>query len=440
MIHFYHVTKRFDAYSTALHDITFQIEKGEFVFLTGASGAGKSTLLKLILRQIRPTEGQIVVNGRNLHSMKRSQLPFFRREIGMVFQDFNLIERMTVFENLSFTLTVLGVPPREHKKRAYGALRAVSLHHKLNAYPLQLSGGEQQRIAIARALINEPLVIVADEPTGNLDPDLTQEIVQIFAEANLRGSTVLIATHDRELIEQSGRRVITLDHGRITDEKVAAHHDFAGRRFVSKEVALTRFRTYFANLSDVVGQLDENPFPASFECEIAPAVAQSPAFAQQAKELRAISGIDEVQFDWEWVEKLKKLINLVNLAGIIAGGILAIAAAFTIANVTRLTMLLYREEIDIMRLVGATERMIRGPFLIEGVLQGFIGAAAAIALLFAAFLAGRHFLAPRYSLLWSFLFNGFLPWRKLLALLAGGTLAGYLGSWLSVRESGEERA
>ncbi|HEV7484448.1 MAG TPA: ABC transporter permease [Thermoanaerobaculia bacterium] len=224
------------------------------------------------------------------------------------------------------------------------------------------------------------------------------------------------------------------------DGWLATHHEFAGRRFVSKEVALTRFRQYFANLSDVVGQLDENPFPASFECEIAPAVAQSPAFAQQAKELRAIGVVDEVQFDWEWVEKLKKLINLVDLAGIIAGGILAIAAAFTIANVIRLTMLLYREEIDIMRLVGATERMIRGPFLIEGILQGFIGAVAAIALLFAAFIAGRHFLAPHYSLLWSFLFNGFLPWRKLLPLLAGGTLAGYLGSWLSVRESGEERA
>ena len=223
VIHFYHVTKRFDQYSTALHDVTFHIEKGEFVFLTGASGAGKSTLLKLILRQIQPSDGQVVVNVRNLKSMKRSQLPFFRREIGMVFQDFKLIERMTVFENLSFILTVLGVPPREHKKRAYSALRAVSLHHKLNAYPLQLSGGEQQRIAIARALASDPslLVIVADEPTGNLDPDLTQEIVQIFTEANLRGSTVLIATHDRELIEQSGRRVITLDHGRITDEKVA---------------------------------------------------------------------------------------------------------------------------------------------------------------------------------------------------------------------------
>jgi cell division transport system ATP-binding protein len=219
MIHFYHVTKRFDRYSTALHDVTFHIEKGEFVFLTGPSGAGKSTMLKLILRQITPTEGQIVVNGRNLNAMKNSQMPWFRREIGMVFQDFKLIERMTVFENLSFILTVLNVPPREHKKRAYQALRMVSLHHKLNSYPPQLSGGEQQRVAIARALINDPLMLIADEPTGNLDPDLSHEIVQIFAEANLRGSTVLLATHDRDLIRTSGRRCITLEQGRIGDEK-----------------------------------------------------------------------------------------------------------------------------------------------------------------------------------------------------------------------------
>ncbi len=219
MIHFYHVTKRFDRFSTALQDVTFHIEKGEFVFLTGPSGAGKSTLLKLILRQITPTEGQIVVNGRNLNAMKAAQLPWFRREIGMVFQDFKLIERMTVFENLSFILTVLNVPPKEHKKKAYHALRMVNLHHKLTAYPLQLSGGEQQRVAIARALINDPMVLVADEPTGNLDPDLSREVLQIFSEANLRGSTVLLATHDRELIRNSGRRIITLEHGRIADEK-----------------------------------------------------------------------------------------------------------------------------------------------------------------------------------------------------------------------------
>jgi cell division transport system ATP-binding protein len=220
MIHFYHVTKQFDRYSTALHDVTFHIEKGEFVFLTGASGAGKSTMLKLILRQMRPTEGQVVVNGRNLNAMKRSALPFFRREIGMVFQDFKLIDRMTVFENLSFILTVLNVPPKEHKKKAYQALRIVSLHHKLSSYPPQLSGGEQQRVAIARALINDPMVLIADEPTGNLDPDLSHDIMQIFSEANLRGSTVLVATHDRDLIRESGRRSINLDHGRISEEKI----------------------------------------------------------------------------------------------------------------------------------------------------------------------------------------------------------------------------
>lgn len=222
MIHFYHVTKKFDRYSTALNDVTFHIEKREFVFLTGPSGAGKSTLLKLILRQIRPTAGQIVVNGRNLNAMRRSQLAYFRREIGMVFQDFKLIERMTVFENLSFILTVLNVPPKEHKQKAFHALRAVNLHHKLNAYPLQLSGGEQQRVATARALINDPLMLIADEPTGNLDPDLAREIIQIFAEANLRGSTVLLATHDRNLIRDTGRRIITLENGQLSDERPAA--------------------------------------------------------------------------------------------------------------------------------------------------------------------------------------------------------------------------
>lgn len=261
------------------------------------------------------------------------------------------------------------------------------------------------------------------------------------------GSFLLLAENlGRAIAQAEGKsRVDIYLHSDATPQQItaidawlAAHHDFAGRRFVSQEAALARFRQSFANLTDVVGQLDENPFPASFECEVPPNVAQSPPFARQAAELRAIAGVDEVQFDWEWIEKLKKVINLVNLAGVVAGGLLAVAAAFTIANVIRLTMMLYREEIDIMRLVGATEGMIRGPFLIEGILQGFIGAVLSIALLLAAFLAGRHFLAPSNSLLWGFLFKGFLPGQKLLALLAGGILAGYLGSWMSVRESGEE--
>jgi len=225
VIHFYHVTKKFDAHSAALMDVSFQIEKGEFVFLTGPSGAGKSTLLKLVLRQLVPSDGQIIVNGRNLSALKRSQLPYFRREIGMVFQDFKLIERMTVLDNLAFVMTVLGVPAKEHKRKAYAVLRAVDLHHKLNSYPLQLSGGEQQRVAIARALINDPMVLIADEPTGNLDPELSMEIMQIFLDAHIRGSTVLLATHDRDLIRRTGKRVISLDRGRLVEERPQAEPD-----------------------------------------------------------------------------------------------------------------------------------------------------------------------------------------------------------------------
>ena len=222
------------------------------------------------------------------------------------------------------------------------------------------------------------------------------------------------------------------------DVYLAAHPDLARRRFVTREQALRRFRSYFTNLNDVVGQLDENPFPPSFECEIAPQIVQTRAFARVMAEIRAIGGVDDVQFDWEWVRRLKRLVSVINAIGFVAGGILAIAAAFTIANVIRLTMMMYRKEIEIMRLVGATERIIRGPFLIEGILQGTIGGIVAVGLLFGGFVAARHFLAPASSLVWGFLFAGFLPWQKLLALIAGGMIAGYFGSWLSVREKPEE--
>ena len=219
---------------------------------------------------------------------------------------------------------------------------------------------------------------------------------------------------------------------------LAANPHLAARHFVSKDEAMQRFRAYFPNLSGIVGELGENPLPASFECDVPPAVVQSPAFQREAASVRTLPGVEQVQFDWEWVERLKRLINLVNVVGIVAGGLLAVAAAFTIANVIRLTMMLYREEIEIMRLVGATERIIRGPFLIEGVLQGLLGAITAVLLLVGVYFGARRFLVPSNSIVFGFLFNGFLPWPKIAALLFGGMLAGYLGSWLSVRESGGE--
>ena len=223
---------------------------------------------------------------------------------------------------------------------------------------------------------------------------------------------------------------------RDVDAFLAAHRDFGSRRFVTKEEALARFKSYFTNLSEVVGELDENPFPASFECNVTPRTAQSASFAREVADLRAIAGVDQVQLDWDWVRRLRRLVDVVNIAGFVAGGILAIAAAFTIANVIRLTMMLYREEIEIMRLVGATERIIRGPFLIEGLLQGTIGALVAVGLLFGSYELARRLIPPASSLLWGFLFAGFLPWQKIAGLVGGGMVAGWVGSWISVRERG----
>jgi cell division transport system permease protein len=221
------------------------------------------------------------------------------------------------------------------------------------------------------------------------------------------------------------------------DHHLAADRALAQRRFVTREAALARFKKYFANLSEVVGQLETNPFPPSYEIDVTPALAQSRAFIARMNTVRAIPGVDEVQYDWQWILRLRRLIQIINIAGLVAGGVLAIAAAFTIANVIRLTMMLYREEIEIMRLVGATERIIRGPFLIEGFLQGLLGGCLAVVLLFALFEAGRRTLAPSSSILWGFLFTAFLPWQKVAALIAGGMLAGWLGSWMSVRSRPE---
>ncbi len=201
----------------ALRDLTLNVEKAEFVFLTGPSGAGKSTFLRLLLMQERPTEGEVFVNGHNLAMLSRREIQEYRRGIGFVFQDFKLIPSRTVLENVSFVPEVLGVPAANQRRRAFQVLKWVGLQHRMNSYPNDLSGGEQQRIAIARALVNDPVLLIADEPTGNLDPDLSLEIMNLLREINAGGTTVLVATHDRELIRLVGRRSITLDQGRVVE-------------------------------------------------------------------------------------------------------------------------------------------------------------------------------------------------------------------------------
>ena len=206
MIEAYHVSKTYARGVFALRDLSLRVEKGDFVFLTGPSGAGKSTLLRLLLRQDVPTEGQLMVGGRNLSTLTPRQV-----------QDFKLLPGKTVLENVSFVPRVLGMAESQQQRRTFQVLKWVGLQHRMTAYPLELSGGEQQRIAIARALVNDPAIILADEPTGNLDPDLSLEIMNLFREINARGTTVVVATHDRELIRRVGRRATTLDHGNIVE-------------------------------------------------------------------------------------------------------------------------------------------------------------------------------------------------------------------------------
>jgi cell division transport system ATP-binding protein len=217
VIEAYHVSKTYARGVYALRDLSLRVEKGDFVFLTGPSGAGKSTLLRLLLRQDVPTEGQLIVGGRNLATLTPRQVQSYRRSLGFVFQDFKLLPAKTVLENVSFVPRVLGMGESQQQRRTFQVLKWVGLQHRMNAYPLELSGGEQQRIAIARALVNDPAIILADEPTGNLDPDLSLEIMNLFREINARGTTVVVATHDRELIRRVGRRAVTLDHGNIVE-------------------------------------------------------------------------------------------------------------------------------------------------------------------------------------------------------------------------------
>jgi cell division transport system ATP-binding protein len=217
MIQFYRVSKSYGA-NRALEDIGLRIRKGEFVFITGPSGAGKTTLLRLVFGSENPTSGQILINGMNLTRIKGPNLDRLRRKIGFVFQDFKLLNNKTVYQNVALALEVTGERPLLIRKRTHQALRALGLDKKERAYPLQISGGEQQRVAIARAIINDPLILIADEPTGNLDPDLTREIMILFRSINLRGTTVVIATHSRELLKDTGQRIVVLNRGKIVEE------------------------------------------------------------------------------------------------------------------------------------------------------------------------------------------------------------------------------
>lgn len=215
MIQFQGVTKVYPNGVNALNDINFQISKGEFVLIMGESGAGKSTLNKLITKEEKPTSGEVYVNGFNLSNLKGKKVSLFRRSIGMVFQEFRLLSKMTVYENVAFAQEAIGVPIERIEDNVYLALKKVGLKDKASYFPKELSGGEQQRVAIARAIVNNPAIIVADEPTGNLDTKTAWEIMSVFEEINRHGTTVIMTTHNKEFVKQTKKRVLLIDNGSI---------------------------------------------------------------------------------------------------------------------------------------------------------------------------------------------------------------------------------
>jgi len=218
MVRLFGVTKAYRKESSALRNVSFRISKGEFVYINGPSGAGKSTLLKLLYCGERPSRGQILLDGQNVTRLSQRKIPYLRRRIGVVFQDYKLLENRTVFENVAFPLEVQGLKRYAVSRKVYDTLELVGIEHKLKARPLELSGGEQQRVAIARALIVDPLLLIADEPTGNLDANMSREIVELFSAANIKGTTVLLATHDRDIMNHMPGRVLSLKDGELVND------------------------------------------------------------------------------------------------------------------------------------------------------------------------------------------------------------------------------
>ena len=220
MIELTNVVKTYDIGTKALRGVSMKIEDGEFVFLVGPSGSGKSTIIKLLTGEVLPSGGRLMINGFNLNNISDRQIPLLRRSIGVIFQDFRLIEKKTVYENLSFAMRAVGSSPREAKKRIPYVLKLVGLDGKANQFPNQLSGGEQQRVAIARALVNNPYTIIADEPTGNLDPARSLEIMMLLERINQLGTTVLVVTHEKDLVNKFQKRVITLERGIVVSDGI----------------------------------------------------------------------------------------------------------------------------------------------------------------------------------------------------------------------------
>ena len=484
MIDFEHVSKEYKkGGKLALEDVNFHVDDGEFVFLLGHSGAGKSTLLKLILREEVPSEGKVFVDGRDVARMRRRQIPYLRRQMGIIFQDFRLIPSMTVYENIAFAMHVTNIGRKQIKERVGYMLELVHLEDKANVYPEFLSGGEQQRVAVARALAHAPKLVIADEPTGNIDPELSLEMMELLERVSEMGITVHVVTHEHELVRNLGKHwamtiaciaslsvcmtlnifatlvevnvdsmvnylgqqnemVVYVDPNaddatiQSVGEKIAATPGVSRMQYMSKEDVLNQYRGYMADYAVLLDEFEtDNPFKANYRVSLGD-LSQMSAMSQTFQQ---IPGVYSVAAPIEMTNTFVQVQQAVTQMGRGIVLVLMIVSIITVGSTIRLSVFARRREIEIMKYVGATNALVTLPFVIEGLTMGLLSG-----LLTAGVTIGGYAYIVQASStlggLWQLLMGTALVpleyvWRNILVYsLAGGAIVGGFGSMFSIRK------
>ena len=487
------VVKKYDNGTTALRGVSVSIEPGEFAYIVGPSGAGKSTFIRALYREVKVEKGSLQVAGFNLVKIKKRDIPLLRRNVGVVFQDYKLLPKKTVYENIAYAMEVVGESRRNIKKRVMEVLDLVGLKHKVRSFPNELSGGEQQRIAIARAIVNNPKVLIADEPTGNLDPDNSWEIMNLLERINLQGTTVLISRFFRHLFEalkslkrngwmtiaavssvmitltlvaifasvifntaklatdiennvrvmvyvrkdvEDNSETIVKEGQTVTNNDYHKVYNALKALPAVKNVTFSSKEEQYQKLTETMGdewkvfEGDANPLHDAYIVD-----TNSPSDVKPvAEEAKKIEGVSEVQDGGANTERLFKLASFIRVWGLVIAGLLIFIAVFLISNTIRITIISRSREIQIMRLVGAKNGYIRGPFLLEGAFIGLLGAALPSALVY--FIYNKVFQSVNPSLVGQNLSlitpDTFIPLMIGLLFLIGICI-GSLGSGISMR-------
>ena len=483
MIDLIDVSKSYGPGLPAVNHANLHIDKGEFVFVVGNSGSGKTTLIKLLMKELDSTSGQIIVSGERLEGMKHRRVAKYRRKLGVVFQDFRLLKDRNVYENVAFAQRVVNRPTRVIRKRVPEVLQEVGLAVKYKSFPDELSGGEQQRVALARALVNRPDILLADEPTGNLDPKTSEEIMKLLEQINDRGTTVVVVTHNKDIVNSMRKRVVTMRASIITmaaciflfgiffsivnnvnniahkveqevpitvffeegttnkqikaiGKKIKARPEVEKIEYQSADEAWEEYKEqYFQGSEAADGFKDDNPLAnsANYRVYMNDITKQSElvSYIQELKHVRKVNQSEEAA---KTLGNINKLVSYISIAIIV---LLLIISIFLISNTVSVGIAVRKEEIGIMKYIGATDAFVRAPFLLEGMVLGVVGAAVPLIVLYFCYNGAISYILTRFNVLTGVV--DFIPvwqiYQTLLPISLGlGIGIGLIGSFFTTRK------